>query len=134
MELPFPRTYVLGYVPRKYLQGDQKVPSVSFSCAEDSQGFSLVPRLVEGRKPPVAVRHLPGVGIYLVLPLKGRREMREQGFPVSCLKARYPWQAPLVCLVHLACQSNGFGLCICVDSIKQFKILPSLFSSHNACF
>lgn len=104
MKLPFPRTYVLGYVPRRYTHRDQKVPSVYCSRTEDSWDFSLIPQLAEEKKLPDAMGHLHGAGHLPCSSSEGNccygdKEKGEQDFPVSYLKVRYPWGAPLKCLV-----------------------------------
>ena len=119
--------YALGYVPRRYVQRDQKVPSVFCSCTEDSWDFSLIPQLAEEKKLPGAMGHLCGAEH---LPgsssegncCYGEKEKGEQDFPVSYLKARYPWGAPLKCLVDLLVRIMVLD---CVFTIRQFKILPS---------
>lgn len=103
MKLPFPRTYVLGYVLRRYIQRESSF-SVPF-LHRRQLGLSLIPQLAE-EKMLNAVGHLHSVGHLPGLSSEGNccygeKEKREQDFPVSYLKARYPWGAPLKCLVDL---------------------------------
>lgn len=92
--------------PEGYVQRDQEVPSVFSSCTGDSWDFSLRPQLAEEKKRPDATGHLYGVGHLPGSSSEGNccyreKEKVEQDFPVSYLKARYPWGASLKCRVDL---------------------------------